>query len=127
MVSCPASSDRPSQSPLVLVVDDDAAIRQLVEFGLQINDFRVNLAADGREALERFAAERPDWVLLDVSMPGVPGTEVLAELMHVEPRPRVVIMTGHLGDPSRFPGAHAILEKPFSFEALLDLLRAGAS
>ena len=52
---------------------------------------------------------------------------VLAELMLVEPRPRVVIMTGHLGDPSRFPGAHAILEKPFSFEALLDLLRAGAS
>jgi DNA-binding response OmpR family regulator len=117
-------SDGSLAGPMVLVIDDDAAIRQLVEFGLQMNGFRVISAADGREGLERFAAERPAWVLLDVSMPGMHGSEVLASLLRAIPKPEVVIMTGHLGERSRFPGAREVLEKPFSFEALLRVLRA---
>jgi DNA-binding response OmpR family regulator len=61
----------------VLVVDDDPDVCDLVAYKLEQAGFVVRRASDGDAALRAVAAERPDLVLLDIMMPGVPGLEVL--------------------------------------------------
>ena len=63
----------------VLVVDDEPVIRALVVASLAA-DCKVSAAADGRDALASLHNERPDVVLLDVSLPGMSGAEVLREI-----------------------------------------------
>jgi CheY-like chemotaxis protein len=63
----------------VLVVDDEPVIRALVVASLAA-DFKVSAAADGRDALAALQSERPDVVLLDVSLPGMSGAEVLRQI-----------------------------------------------
>lgn len=65
---------------LVLVVDDDADIRELIQINLESAGFRVVLAANGQEALHAVGVEEPDAIFLDVMMPGVDGWTVLEEL-----------------------------------------------
>lgn len=65
----------------VLYVDDEPDIREIAEMSLSLDpDFEVRTAASGAEALELVAAWRPDFVLLDVMMPGMDGPAVLAKL-----------------------------------------------
>src|SRR5438552_17054220 len=66
--------------PTILVVDDDAHIRQVITFALAKAGFRTIEAADGQQALERFAREAPDLVILDIVMPELDGTEVCRRL-----------------------------------------------
>ena len=61
---------------VVLVVDDDATIRGLLQITLETEGFGVLTAADGVEGLERARAERPDLVILDIMMPGIDGLQV---------------------------------------------------
>jgi two-component system sensor histidine kinase/response regulator len=72
-----ASAERamPAERPRILVVDDNAENRRLVEATLGDEDIDVVSAASGEEALEQFAAEPVDCVLLDVRMPGLDGFE----------------------------------------------------
>ncbi|MYT20392.1 response regulator, partial [Streptomyces sp. SID7760] len=64
----------------VLVADDDAAIRRSLERGLRLSGFTVLLAEDGPGALALLADQDPDVLVLDVSMPGLTGTEVCRSL-----------------------------------------------
>ena len=64
----------------VLVVDDEADIRELVRLNLELDGHDVILAADGNEAIEFAVGEHPDCVVLDVMMPEKDGWEVLAEM-----------------------------------------------
>ncbi len=64
----------------ILVVDDDANIREVVCFALQKAGYATVTAADGAQALTRYAAERPDLVVLDILMPELDGTEVCRRL-----------------------------------------------
>ena len=68
----------------VLVVDDEPVIRALVVACLA-TDCKVSAAADGRDALASLHSERPDVILLDVSLPGMSGGEVLREIRKDEP------------------------------------------
>ena len=111
-------SDRPA--PTVLVVDDDPDIRQVLELMLRDEGYRVALAADGDEALERVAEERPDLVLLDLWMPGMDGWTLQQRLADQEPDLPVVVMTagrGPLADAYRHRVA-GFLAKPFDMESL---------
>ena len=67
-------------SPLVLLVDDERAIRTICRVNLEGDGMAVNEATDGAEALELVRRERPALVLLDVMMPGVDGWSVAAQL-----------------------------------------------
>ncbi|MBP9089226.1 MAG: hybrid sensor histidine kinase/response regulator [Kofleriaceae bacterium] len=69
-----------SNSPRILVVDDDRINRSLFEVMLQAEDFAVELAASGEAALLAVAAHAPDLILLDVLMPGMDGYQVASEL-----------------------------------------------
>ena len=64
----------------VLAVDDDHVIRGLLQVNLEMEGYDVMTAVDGRDALEKVAARRPDLVLLDVMMPRVSGWEVAETL-----------------------------------------------
>lgn len=64
----------------VLLVEDDSDVRRLYAFGLNQRGYEVKLAANGAEAVERLAAEKPDVILLDWLMPLMDGSEVLNRL-----------------------------------------------
>ncbi|HZF93906.1 MAG TPA: response regulator [Allosphingosinicella sp.] len=66
--------------PLILVCDDDALVADLLTHRLVGRGYRVSVAADGREGLERVAEARPDAILLDAMMPVMDGYEVLRRL-----------------------------------------------
>ena len=64
----------------VLVIDDEPQIRKFLDISLRAQGYQVSLAADGREGLARLAAQGADLVILDLGLPDMDGSEVLAEL-----------------------------------------------
>jgi two-component system KDP operon response regulator KdpE len=87
--------------------------------------FVVSTAATGAEALRMAAAERPDTVLLDLTLPDQPGQSVSAALRDsFEPAPRIVITSGLPVEPieARRLGADAVLRKPFAPDNLIAML-----
>ena len=107
----------------VLAVDDDDGVRQLVARMGERLGLRVELAADGREALTKFLAtpEEFDLVLLDLTMPDVSGEEVFAGIREQRPHIPVVFMSGYTSaDLLQRTGNLAgvlMLDKPFSMAA----------
>ena len=116
----------------ILVIEDDAGIRETLSDFLRAEGFRVDLASDGAEGLERLKAHRPDLILVDLLMPGMGGGQFLARL-RADPATRAlpaVLMTGNRGGGEATAGADAVLEKPFELQELLTAigrLRPGAS
>ncbi|HEX7670972.1 MAG TPA: PAS domain-containing protein [Polyangiaceae bacterium] len=108
----------------ILVIDDERLVRKTVRSVLEPAGYRVLDAADGIAGFELFQREGRgiDLVLLDLSMPGIPGDTVLANMLRERPDARVVLFTGHR--PDVVPeGARAILQKPFPMDALLRVVR----
>lgn len=85
------------ETPRVLVVDDDPDVALLVKTVLERRaGCIVDVAEDGRMAVERVAAVRPDVVVTDIEMPGLSGIELLEELRRTVPTVPVVVMTAHV-------------------------------
>ncbi|HEX8192102.1 MAG TPA: response regulator [Allosphingosinicella sp.] len=76
----PRIVSKAAEGPLILVCDDDALVADLLRHRLEGRGYRVSVAADGREGLERVAEARPDAILLDAMMPVMDGYEVLRRL-----------------------------------------------
>jgi len=112
--------------PHVLVVDDDIAVRQLVEDYLGQNDFRVSGATDGAELTKALRAQVVDLVLLDLRLPGEDGMQLLRQL-RAESQIPVIILTGRAEEADRVMGlelgADDYLTKPFSPRELLARIR----
>ena len=114
----------------ILVVEDNLALRENLQEALELEGFRVTVAADGRRALDALGAEpRPAVVLVDLMMPGMDGRE-LVERIRAEPNLaglRVVVATGYSSAKARAGvQADAFLEKPFGVEELLEAIAVGA-
>jgi DNA-binding response OmpR family regulator len=114
--------------PLVLVVDDATQIRRLVRLTLEHRGHRVLEAEDGIVGLRTMRAERPDLVVMDVTMPGPSGLEVLRE-MRADPvlaaTPVIILTAGGQAASEALAleaGATAYMDKPFSPAALLALV-----
>jgi two-component system response regulator RegX3 len=75
----------------VLVVEDDESYREALELILAREGFAVTLAKDGQEGLRLFTERRPDLVLLDVLMPGLPGTEVFRRMRAMSSVPVIIV------------------------------------
>ena len=110
----------------ILVVDDEPYIGRIIQLKLESGPYAVELAHDGRSALERLSSEsRYDLVLLDIMMPHLSGLEVLAELRRLPGREQtpVIMLTakGQETDRTRAAelGATDFLTKPFSPKKLL--------
>ena len=107
-------------TPHVLIADDEPTIRFAVRACLEAEGHHVIEAEDGAACLERVHQDHPNVLLLDLSMPGMTGHDVLAALAdaaaHGEPTPAVVVLTAH-GSPAvqrqAFrAGVYAVLDKP---------------
>jgi two-component system, cell cycle sensor histidine kinase and response regulator CckA len=115
----------------ILVVDDEASLRQLLVRQLRSEGYNVIEAGYGLEALSvaRSAAEPIDLVLSDIIMPGMIGTELAQRLLVEHPGIRVVLMSAHqvgeLASPIGRSGSVPVLSKPFDgskMVALVELL-----
>jgi len=100
----------------VLLVDDSGLARRSTRRILEQAGYTVVEAEDGLAALERFAVDRPDIVLLDLVMKGMYGLDVLTKLRELDPAARVIIMTADVQTSSRelvqAAGAAGFITKP---------------
>jgi two-component system response regulator MprA len=112
----------------VLVVDDEAAVRTSLSRALNLERYEVDLAEDGREALERVSATRYDAIVLDVSMPRLDGLEACRRLRSAGDRTPVLMLTARDAVDDRVAGLDAgaddYLVKPFALRELQARLRA---
>jgi DNA-binding NtrC family response regulator len=103
----------------VLIVDDDSDLRRALSLLLE-KTYTVAQAADGKEALRFLEKQRPSLVLLDITMPGMSGIEVLGAARALDKALRIVMVTSHqeieLAKRALDLGAIAYVTKPFDAE-----------
>lgn len=105
----------------VLLVDDNADVRRLYAIGLNQRGFEVKLAANGAEAVDRVASERPDYLLLDWMMPLMDGREVVERLDSEESASaiEIIVISGQPA-PSELPTrVRSWLTKPLTVDELV--------
>jgi two-component system response regulator MprA len=114
--------------PKVLIVDDEPAVRAALDRALRLDRYEVELAADGREALDLLSEGRADAIVLDVAMPGIDGLEVCKRLREAGDRTPVLMLTARDAVDDRVAGLDAgaddYLVKPFALKELKARLRA---
>lgn len=114
----------------VLVVDDEPNILLSLEFLMQRAGFEVMTAEDGENALERVAEDMPDILLLDISLPGISGFDVLEQLRRDPAHARlpIIMLTAHGREVEREKGmalgADDYITKPFSTQTLVEKVQA---
>ena len=112
--------------PKILVVDDDRVIQQLIEVNLELEGYEVVKASNGEEALEMFASERPDLVILDVMMPKLNGKDVCRKLKSDPETAKtpIIFLSARAQEMDVEAGlelgADAYVTKPFDPSTLLD-------
>jgi len=109
--------------PRVLVVDDEASIRDLLSKTLALAEYDVDLAPDGRTALDRLRVVPYDLLITDLKMPGVDGITVIREGRRLRPDIPVIIITGYSTEASAIEainlGVSGYLTKPFRVPRVL--------
>ena len=117
--------------PSILLIDDDPFVRAFVRHALGRAGYAVTEAANGREGLRLYAAERPDCVITDLYMPEKEGLETIQEMRrHAHQAPIIAISGGADAYQPNFLkaakqlGADRILPKPFSIDDLLAQVRS---
>jgi excisionase family DNA binding protein len=115
----------PATRPRVLVVDDEAAIRDLLSKTLALAEYDVDLAPDGRQALERLRVIPYDLLITDLKMPGIDGLNVIREARRLKPDIPVIIITGFSTEASAIEavnlGVSGYLTKPFRVPRVLSV------
>ena len=115
---------KPGRGPLVLLVDDDAQVREVVRINLEMEGYAVREAANAEDGLAALEDEAPDLILLDVMMPQVDGWEMLRLMQerYGAGAIPVVMFSGQLdaGAEAAQRGAQAFVGKPFDLRALIE-------
>jgi NtrC-family two-component system sensor histidine kinase KinB len=127
-VLLPVPVATPTGKPVVLVADDDPMVGEVVGRFLSAAEFEVELVHDGLEAMNRVTSLKPALLVLDLSMPGMDGYEVLGQLRS-DPATRdlpVLVLSGWeeaRAERAMTLGANEFLTKPFSGKVLADVVR----
>jgi len=112
-----------SSQGLIHIIDDEPVIHDILTQLLTSEGYDVESSASGEEALEKYASQRFDLVLLDLLMPGMDGIEVLRAIKRIQPQAVVVIITAYASVESAIEamkiGAFDYVQKPFKHEELL--------
>ncbi len=110
----------------ILIVDDEKVVLKMFEHLLPLYGYDVLTAEDGQTAIEIFERERPIAVITDIKMPRMDGIEVLKIIKSINPKAKVIIMTGYGDDELRKQAfdlkADEYLDKPFNCNILDDAL-----
>ena len=115
----------------LLVVDDDADMRLTLKLSLELAGYSVDVAANGREALEVQRMRAADVLITDIFMPDTDGFEAIDAFRREFPRTRIIVVSGgaqftkrdYLPDAALI-GVDATLQKPFEMETLLETLKS---
>ena len=113
--------------PKVMVVEDEPALSEALEYGLTSEGFEVVASSDGAESLGLFDRERPDLILLDLMLPGMSGTEVCKRIRTTSAVP-IIMLTARDSEIDKVVGlevgADDYVTKPFSMRELAARVRA---
>ncbi|HEX6401342.1 MAG TPA: response regulator transcription factor [Actinomycetota bacterium] len=116
-----------TDGPRILLVEDETSLADSVRYSLEREGFTVTVAEDGRRALERFHAEGPALVILDLMLPEIPGLDVCRQIRQVSDVP-IVIVTAKDSEAEKVAGlelgADDYVTKPFSVRELVSRVRA---
>jgi len=122
----PRRSRRPVSAGRVLIVDDDPSICRILEINLVARGYEVDVAADGRSAVD-LAGRRPDLIVLDLGLPDIDGLEVIAGVRASSGVPIVVLSARDVTDTEEAAlsaGADDYVAKPFNMGHLMARIRA---
>src|SRR5215467_8582962 len=112
----------------ILVVDDSGMSRRTLRKILEPAGHQITEAEDGIAALEHFYVDRPHLVLLDLTMTGMYGIDVLKKLREIDPQARVIIASADIQRSTRSmveeAGACGFINKPFSVDQVLNVVSA---
>ena len=113
--------------PRILIIDDEAAVRDSLKMTLEYDGYDVMQASTGEEGVKLVEREAPDLVFLDIKMPGMDGLEVLQKLRHLVEVTPIVVISGHADittavEATRL-GAFDFIEKPLERERVLVTVR----
>jgi two-component system response regulator RegX3 len=121
------SSPTPSDVARILVVEDEESLADSVRYNLEREGYAVAVATDGRRALERFRAERPALVILDLMLPEVSGLDV-CRTIRAESDVPIIVVTAKDSEADKVTGlelgADDYVTKPFSMRELVSRVRA---
>ena len=110
----------------ILLVDDDASVRETLGQLLESENYAVTLARSGRDAAAKFFEGLPDLVLLDLNMPGRDGWDVFSLMHQTHPLVPVIVITAESQQHKRAAecGIDALMEKPLDIPLLLEAIQA---
>ncbi len=118
-----AATQPPTGRPRILVVDDEASIREMLTKTLTLAEYEVDAAPDGRAAIERLRLMPYDLLITDLKMPGMDGLAVIREARRYRPDLPVIIITGYSTEASAIEainlGVAGYLTKPFRVPRVL--------
>lgn len=116
-----------ADTPHILIIDDEPAIRLTLETGLSLKGFRISSAESGREAVARLKTEKFDAVICDLFMPDGDGLSVVRQLREISKDLPIVLMTAQGSVETAFEsigtGASDFIAKPFEIAVLATLVR----
>jgi DNA-binding response OmpR family regulator len=122
-----------SEPQTILVVDDDADIRELIKHRLELSGYKVAFAADAGTALTLARTAQPDLILLDLTLPGGDGFMILERMQHLATLAHVPVIAVSAREPepnesrARELGAVGYIHKPFETDELLGAIESALS
>ena len=115
------------ERPRILIVDDDESIRKVLVAVLEENEYVVDSAKDGKEAIEKTSRDFYNLALVDIRLPDIEGTKVIAKMKETTPRMRKIIITGYPSLQNAVDalnkGADAYIMKPFDMDKVLQTIK----
>jgi len=116
-----------NDKPAILIVDDDPAVRDSLQFSLELEGLAVHTCEDGKALLDYPALRQAKCIVLDYKMPGMDGFTVLGELRKRGIDVPVILITGpvtpRIREMAEQAGIHLLLEKPLLDTTLVDHIR----
>lgn len=117
----------------ILVIDDEEQMRYLLTKMLMRDDHEVCVAQEGKEGVQKFYELKPDLVITDIVMPNKDGLEVIAEILTTSPNQPIIAMSGGRRilaanlNSVKIIGVKGILQKPFTYQQLQEVIRVALS
>jgi DNA-binding NtrC family response regulator len=130
-LTTPTRTFRDSTGARILIIDDEAAIRESLDTLLTLEGFTITMAIDGPSGLDQISRSQFDLLLLDLALPGESGMDLLPRILEIQPHLPVIMITaygtvGNVVDAIR-AGAENFTQKPWDNEKLLADIRAAIS